>query len=330
MTIVLFFWGLFILLALRDITVGRDLIEYKRIFERCIYTSFEDLLDFRWELGYTIYNKVVSFISKEFRFFLIVTAIIVLVPIYKLYSKETKYSFLLIVLFINMPCFLMMFSGLRQALATSIGVLAFMAIENKKYILSLLLILVATCFHVSAFVLILLYPAFFLKIKAKHLLLIVPAMIAIFVFRVPILETFISLAPSHYIEYYGELNQTGAIGMLILFLIFLVFSFVILDETVMSKKDSFLRNILLIATIFQFFVPIHPLVQRISYYFLIFVPLSILSIVQAPKKRMKSISIISVVIMGSFFFVYFFYNGLFSTDNLLDVFPYKFFWSEQL
>lgn len=330
MTIVMFFLGLFILLALRDITVGRDLIEYKKIFERCFYTSFAELPDFRWELGYTIYNKVVSIISDNFRLLLILSAIIVLLPIYKLYSQETKYSFLLIMLFINMPCFLMMFSGLRQAIATSIGILVFMAIEDKKYILSALLILLAISFHVSAFVLILLYPAFFVKIKAKHLLFIAPAMVAILIFRVPILETFISWAPSHYIEYYGQLSQTGAIGTLLLFLIFSVFSFVIWDETVMTKKDFFLRNILLISTIFQFFVPIHGLAQRMSYYFLIFVPVAMIRTVQAPKKSLKSISNVAVVVMSCFFLVYFFYNGLFSTANLLDVFPYKFLWSEQI
>lgn len=327
MTILLFLGGLFVLLALRDITVGIDLYQYKIIFERCANSSFANLSDFSWELGYSIYNKLVSVISQEYRFFLIVTAIIILIPIYKLYSKETRYSFLLIVLFINMPCFLMMFSGLRQAIATSIGILVFIAIENKKYVWSVLLIILAACFHVSALILFLLYPAFFLKIKTRHLFFIVPVMFAVYVFKVSIIRTIISFAPSRYIEFYGEVKSTGAVGMMILFLIFLVFSFVVLDETSMSKKDFVLRNILLIATIFQLFVPIHGLVQRVSYYFLIFVPVAILSVVQAPKKWLKNISDIAVVVMSCFFFLYFFYNGLFSTDNLLDVFPYKFFWS---
>ena len=115
--------------------------------------------------------------------------------------------------------------------------------------------------------------------------------------------------------------------MMILFLIFLVFSFVVLDEASMSKRDYFMRNVLLIATTFQFFVPIHGLVQRASYYFMIFVPLSIISVVQAPKKYLKNISDLATVVIGVFFAVYFFCNATFSTDNLLDVFPYKFFWS---
>lgn len=315
------------MLALRDITVGKDLREYKSIFELCILSPFENLADMQWELGYTVYNKIISMISTSYRFFLIVTSVIILVPIYKLYSKEKKFSFLAIVIFINMPCFLMIFSGLRQAIAVSIGIFVYMAIENKKYILSVLLILIAISFHVSAVVLVLIYPALFLRIKAKHLLYIVPVMVGVYIFRIPLLQGIIGLLPNHYIKFYGEVEQTGAVGMMMLFLIFFVFSFVILDENSMSKRDYLMRNMLLISTIFQFFVPIHGLVQRASYYFLIFVPVAIIRIVQAPKKRLKNISDVAVVVMSVFFLSYFFFRAAFSTDNLLDVFPYKFFWS---
>lgn len=326
-TIVMFFMGLFILLALRDISVGMDLTEYKSIFERSGHTSFSKLRDLKWEIGYTIYNKFVYLISKEYRLFLILTALITLIPICILYSKEKRYSVLLIALFINMPCFLIIFSGLRQAIAISIGVVAYMAIENNKIVLSALLIMLAVCFHISAFILVLLYPMRFLKIKTKHLLYIAPAMAIIYIFKIQIFNVILNFVPKSYIRFYGDVQQTGAFGMLMLFLLFLVFSFIILDENLMSKRDYFMRNILLATTIFQFFVPIHGLIQRGSYYFLIFVPISILSVVQAPKRRLKNISDIAVIVMGCFFLLYFFYNASFSTDNLLNVFPYKFFWS---
>ncbi|MBR6559015.1 MAG: EpsG family protein [Clostridia bacterium] len=330
MTFVLFFLGLFVLLALRDITVGTDLRTYKVIFETCFDSAFESLSDLQWELGYTVYNKIVAMVSTNYRFFLILTAVFVLIPVYKLYSKETKFSFLAIVLFINMPCFLMIFSGLRQAMAISIGVLAYMAVENRRYILSILLVILAIAFHVSAFVLFLIYPAFLFRIKTKHLLYIVPVLIAIYLFRVPMLNFLIGFLPTHYVTFYGEVRQTGALGMMLLFLVFFVFSFTILDENAMSKRDYFMRNVLLISTVFQFFVPIHGLIQRASYYFLIFVPISIISVVQAPKKWLKNVSDAAIIVMGCFFALYFFYNGLFSTDNLLDVFPYKFFWSGEV
>ena len=327
LTVKLFFLGFFILLALRDVSVGNDLIEYRRIFENCIQLPFDKLSNMRWEVGYTFYNKLIGFVSKDFRFLLIVTALITLVPIYKLYAKENRYQVLLILLFINMPCFPIVFSGLRQSIAMSIGILAYMAIENKKYISSVLMIVLACCFHISAFVLVLLYPMIFFKIKTKHLLYIVPIMVVVYVCRIPLLLLTFRFLPEQYLSAYGTIEETGAFGMLILFLLFSIFSFVVLDETVMAKKDYFMRNILLVATMFQFFVPIHGLVQRASYYFLLFVPVSIISVVQAPKKMWKSISDFAAVVIGCFFSLYFFYNASFSTDNLLNVFPYKFFWS---
>ena len=329
MTIFLFFFCFFVLLALRDITVGKDLYTYKSIFESCFVTSFENLSNMQWELGYAVYNKIISMLSADYRLFLIVTSVITLVPIYKLYSQEKRYGFLSIVLFINMPCFLLIFSGLRQAIAVSIGILVYMAVANKKYVFSVLLILFGVCFHMSAFVLILIYPAFFLKVKTKHLLYIIPIMLGVYLLRVPIFLFLLNFMPSRYIEFYGEVQHTGAFGMMVLCLIFFVFSFVISDEASMSERDYFMRNVLLIATVFQFFVPIHGLIQRMSYYFLIFVPISILSVIQVPKRYLKNVSNFAIVVMGCFFTLYFFYNAAFSTDNLLDVFPYKFYWSGQ-
>lgn len=327
MTLILFFLIFFVLLALRDISVGKDLRTYEIIFERCRVTSFDNLSQFEWEFGYIVYTKIVSILLSSYRLYLILSALIMLIPIYKLYSVEKKYSYLAILLFVNMPCFLMIFSGLRQAIAISVGIVAYIVLEKRRYILSGILILLAVSFHMSAFVLVLIYPAFFLKIKTKDLIFIVPVIFVIYICRVPIIQFMIRLMPSHYMEFYGDIEKTGAVGMMILFVIFSVFSFVILDENSMSNRDYFMRNVLLIATVFQFFVPIHGLVQRASYYFLIFSPVSILRVVQAPKKYLKNISNLAVLIMGCFFALYFFYTANFSTDNLLDVFPYKFYWS---
>ena len=325
----LFFLIFFLLLALRDITVGKDLINYQEIFRVCASSSFGELGELPWEIGYTVYNKLVSLISKDFRFFLIVTAFITLKPIYDLYSKEEKNGYLLMVLFLNMPCFLMIFSGLRQAISISIGVLACLAIQKRKYILCGLFIVLAMLFHSSAIVLFALYPAFFLKIKTNHLLYIVPALVVLYVLRVPIFAFILSLVPSKYLEFYGEMQQTGAVGMMLLFLVFLIFAFVVMDEEKMTTDDYFMRNVLLIAATIQFFVPIHAMVQRVSYYFLIFVPVALLQVVKKPRSNMTGVSTAALIVMSVFFTLYFFYTALFSGDNLLDVFPYTFLWSDQ-
>ena len=326
-TFILFFAGLFLLLSLRHISVGTDLREYERMFTLCQSTSFRHLSELDWEVGYSIYSKLVSLISGNYRFFLIVTAAVTLLPIYVVYAREKRFSLLTVLLFINMPCFLMIFSGLRQAMAVSIGVLVYMALEKKRYVRGALLILLAASFHTSAVVLVLLYPAFIWKVKSRHLLGIIPAMVLIYLCREPILSFLIRHLPDRYEKFYGELEQTGAIGMLLLFMLFSLFSFLISDESVMTPKDHVLRNVLLLSTIFQLFVPIHGMVQRASYYFLIFAPLSLTAVVQIPRARWKQISSVAVMVMVCFFTVYFFYHGSFSSDNLLDVFPYRFLWS---
>ena len=100
-TVILFFIGLFALLSLRDLSVGSDLGEYEKIFERCYGTPFEFLSEMRWELGYTVYNKLISVIARDYRLLLVITALISLLPLCILYSKENKYGLLMIILFIH-------------------------------------------------------------------------------------------------------------------------------------------------------------------------------------------------------------------------------------
>lgn len=154
---------MFLILALRDITVGVDYGVYLDGFEYIRELSLKELLSsirliktaklvwpFSFESGYVILNWIVGKFGLNFYGLRVVCATINLVSfgcfIYK-YSKKPMLSFtMLIALGMYRNCF----GILRQSLAVSIVLWAVPAMLERKKIKAVLIILVGFLFHRTA------------------------------------------------------------------------------------------------------------------------------------------------------------------------------------
>ena len=76
-----FFVIFFLLLSLRHISVGVDLVQYKRHFDSITYLEFEQVLVRRGDLLYNLLNWLVSRVTTDYRIFITVAAAITLIPI---------------------------------------------------------------------------------------------------------------------------------------------------------------------------------------------------------------------------------------------------------
>ena len=146
------------LLFLRDVSCGADLKNYQTMFTNVSRMSFPEVYrNYPEESGYYLLNKAISILG-DYRLFLIVCAIISLVPIAIFYKRESTNSYLTIILFVTVAPFPMFFSGLRQTLAMAFAVPVWYCAKNKKLILNFILVFLATLFHSSALALLLIYP----------------------------------------------------------------------------------------------------------------------------------------------------------------------------
>lgn len=317
-----FFIILFLLLSLRSNEVGRDLPVYRDFFFKIAKTAWDrNLLTVVQEPAYYLLNKAVSLFTDNFQWLLVVCALITIIPIAIVYKSEVEDSVWTISLFVFMSTFIMLFSGLRQSIAMALGMLAFQCAKKHRPFRFLLIVTLATLFHRSAFILLVLYPLYHVKITKKWLFVVIPSFVAIFVFN----RSIFSFLTSFLADYYeGQIKETGAYGMLILLLLLSFYSFVIADEAQIDDSTRGMRNILLLATALQMFAPLHMLAMRMNYYFLLFVPLAIPKIAHRSPSRYYRLVIISKYVMVVFFFAYFFINA--PRANSLDTFPYKFFW----
>lgn len=320
--ITFFFVFLTVLVALRHITVGTDTQLYTYYFERFSITDWANVGEMSLELGYSYFNKIISVFTKESQVFLAVTAIVVSAMIYPTYRRLCVDPSLTIVLFCTMSTFVMMFSGIRQMIAISIGFIAYEFTRKNKLLFFILTVLLATLFHTSAFMLIFMYPLYHARITKKWLYVIVPLLVAMFVFNKQVFAVLGSVLEL-YTRFSVEEGSTGAYTMILLFAAFTVFAFLIPDEERMDRETIGLRNMLLLSLFIQMFAPLHTLAMRMNYYYIIFIPLLLPKIIEYKSDRWHQVAIVARHVMVVFFLLYFLLSF---TQGALDVYPYHFFW----
>lgn len=318
-----FFCLLTVLVMFRHESVGNDTRNYIRFFESFSWVEWDRVAKSELELGFAYLNKVISFITKNPHAFLAITAIAVSAMIYPTYKRLCVDAALTIVLFCTMSTFVMMFSGIRQMLAIGIGFIAYEFVRRKKLILFLAMVLLAMAVHISAFMLIFMYPLYHAKITKKWLYVVVPVLLAVFVFNQSIFSILTAIIAT-FTKYEGSVASTGAYTMMILFAAFAAFAFLIPDESELDEEIVGLRNFLLLSLAIQMFAPLHTLAMRMNYYYIIFIPLLLPKIVQIRNRRWEQIAVLGRHVMVVFFFVYFFVSAY--RGGNLNVFPYRFFW----
>lgn len=321
MALMLFFFFLVTLLAFRDKTVGNDTMNYIRYFNKYLNLEWSELRRYDIEFGYAMFNKMISLFSREPQFFLCISSIVICTLIFPTYRRLCVDSSLTVTLFCILPTFVMMFSGIKQMIAIGIGFVAYEFTRNKRLIPFALAVIIASTFHASAIVLAIMYPIYNVRITKKWLYVVVPSILAIFIFNRPIFS-FLSSILEQYTEYDTTITETGAYTMLILFVLFAVFSFIVPNEEVMDDETIGLRNFLLLSVILQIFAPLHTLSMRINYYFIMFIPLLLPKIIAYSKVKWQQIAIVARYVMIVFFSIYFFIS--ITSDSNLSVYPYRF------
>ena len=322
-SIKLFFILLFILLALRGINVGKDSSNYFYLFNNYAHQNWSAVFSINTEPAFVVLNKLVAVFSNNFQWLLVVTAAITIIPICYQYAKNAEDPVLTIALFITMSTFVMLFSGIRQGIAIALGMIAFEFTQRKKLFGFILIVVLAMLFHASAFMLAFMYPLYHVRITKKWLLAVIPAMIIIFAFNRSIFGLLGQLLKG-FTRYEATISATGAYTMLILFALFSIYCFTIPNEVVLSADIIGMRNFLLFSTILQMFAPLNTLAMRMNYYYIIFIPLLIPKIISRSSERLKQVTVVSRYCMIIFFIIYFFINA--PKSNVLNTFPYHFFW----
>ena len=311
-----------LMLSLRGLQCGNDTIQYFRLFDEygviSIRTIFENQVN---EIGFKMLIRIVNVIAGNYQIFLAVTALLCVCPLWYFYRKESEIPLLTIALFLTVAPFTMYFSGIRQAISMAMGILAWYAVKKRRIVYFLAVVFLAIQFHTSALMLLLLYPMYYAKITKKWIWFVIPCIALVYVTRQVIFDALLMFLWKDY----EQTEETGAIMILLLLIIFSIYSYAVVDDEALDRDTMALRNILLLSVVLQIFAMLHPLSMRMNYYFLIFLPILIPKIAKRANTKYKSVTELSVVVMIIFFYGYFIRNMLIDNDGL-NIFPYIPFW----
>lgn len=319
---------LWLLLGLRNETMGRDLLlgsDYAG-YSGYLY-SYDHIGEMSWwevltidsylnyERGYILLNKLVHFLSFGSRqIFLAVCAAMSVFPMALVFRKKSVDPLFSFVIYLGLPVFELVFSGLRQAIALGICMIAFLMVEKRKPIPFVLLTLFATQFHYSAWLFLIAYPAYHLRMNFSLRIATAFLIPVVFVLRRPL---FLVLSPLLKSEAAMESNHSYTLLLVFFAIYFLCIIF--MDD---SKERSGLMNLFFLACVCQAFSDVYSTAMRVGYYFMLALPLLLPATVRGMK--LKNDQKLVTILISACFIVYSLYT--LSVSSLAEANPYQFFW----
>lgn len=322
------FFLIFLLCALRDYSVGRDIMGYIEVYKE---SSLFDLGDFSWiymESGYILLMQICSLIGFSSRFFLILIYGLMLYPIYYIIKKYSEDKLLSVIIFICYQFLVFDLSGIRQGLATSICLMSLsyaMTIKKVDWIKFLLIVLLASTIHRSS--LIFLFLPFLLKMRynIKSCAILIGSMVVAPSLSQLILEILNEKDLSR-MTYDASVSLGGTLIFLFVIVLFMMYAYKI-RPNVFYRGKSYIENRLqlfqyILITMFSITISLlfsGSTLLRSTMFYTIFLVLSIpCTISMFAKSSQLYLKIIFHIVMIIFFYIFCL------ASNSLDIVPYKF------
>ncbi len=324
---IIVFIMLTLIAGLRKYTIGNDTGNYVSFFNKVILYGSNIFKTSRFEVAYVLFNFIISKISSNYTVLLFFAASItnacICQFVYK-YSKNMTFSFLL---FIVCRFFFSEMNIIREFLAIAIVLYSIKYIENRKIVKYILMIIIASMFHVSALVAVVLYFLYGLDLSKKNRFYLILATGLCYVFLYDIL-TYVTSSLGTYTLYVQEYYNSNELANILLFLIsVLVFVFVSFiknkKEVETDKNDILLYNISFVNVLLNFLAIRISILSRVSTYFDVFSIVLIANyIAKLENKRTRALCYI-LVFVG---FLCYCLTITYLRPNWNHINPYMFYW----
>ena len=302
--------ALWILIGMRDILYGRDTLGYVMDFKGANGFDFAGST----EPGYMLFIYIFHAITDNYHIFLMAASLSTIVAMYKIMKQYFSDSYEIIAaicIYTLLGILAFNMAALRQTIAVSCGIIAFMYATKGKLKHFLLCVAIAYTFHNSAFILLLLYPLQYINTK-RFGLIGVAVLFTIGVVApgtvVPFLQTYLPMEDrfSQYgTSYESSQNYTGFLLQLILVLVaYFRRDYIQLD----SKTKNLFFNCAYIGLGVQSLTGSLAELYRVSFYFCIFdiilIPLALMTFKGANAKYIRL-----CFILGALFYIFILSGG---------------------
>ncbi len=327
---------LFLFSALRADCVGGDLSNYIPVFQDVKMMNGVDVFH-RWEPGFMLFLKIISYVSIDTRWFLFATSVLIMTLMSFYIYKNSPMLWMSVLLFIVLGYYSNTMNIIRHSIALAITLNSINDIVYRNFKGFVLKILLASLFQITSFVFILAYACSYFKFSYfKYILAIIVSVIVVSMGKaMSLMLVLISIFMSKYDGFTAMDSEIGSGYALACFMAFFVWFLrciylYLCDcvDVVVIRKVNVYFNLQLFGIVFQcFFAPVFGAASRIAIFY--FCPLIILApyiISMIRDARFKFLSIVGVIAMV---FVFYMYTGGVNPETLTNsdmTLPYYFFW----
>lgn len=225
--VILVFVVMCLIMAFRSVDVGVDTGNYKIIFDLMKNTSFIEITDNFYtdsmEIGYALLMKVCSLICEDYYFFQVVISVLFSILAAKFILEESDNIFIGVVVFLGIGIYIIAFNVARQMLAAMIVANSWILLKKGKRNRSIVCVLVASTFHITALVFMAVYIIYFFR-HNKYIIRLIPFFAVIGAINFDRILSFVAKYFTYYHNYYAneKVIQTAGFVWIIWSIVLLV------------------------------------------------------------------------------------------------------------
>lgn len=310
-----------LLCGLRNFKIGADTIQYVAYYEQVAVTPWrmlEHIMNYGgFERGFQIYTKLLTYISKEPTFYLLISAFLINILVAIVIYRNSRDVFLSLFLYFTIGNFIFQLSGMRQGIAMAITFLSIETIKKRKGFLFLLLIFIASCFHQTALAFLPIYFIAYRKIDWKNFLTMIIGCIVIFIGN----EFLARMGNNIFGTDYDRGSPEGGVIVIFILVATITGSYIFRKKLLTNDSDNLIyfnaTVIALLTYILRYWVQI---AERVSMYFQFTLILIIPNIIQAiDSEELRKLVYAMTVLFSALLFLY-------RLGYSVTISPYSFFW----
>ncbi|MGL5575948.1 MAG: EpsG family protein [Sarcina sp.] len=320
----IFFWGSFI--ALTCISgfrnkVGTDFWTYKDIY---VVFGADKAVVTEPEFGFQILMNLIHLITDNPQMFFFITSLIINFSICLFIKKYSVSPMMSIYFYITTFVFYGTMNGIRQYIASCIMLLGFKYIEERKILKYILVVLLASTFHISAFIFIPIYFIANQEINSKLNKIFIAIIGLGMIFYQQFLNGLFSIIGDSHYGHYKETFFTGTNGANVLRIIVWWIPLIILIlkrekvKEVFGDKSKILINMCFYGACFMLLAYRHVYFARFCMYFDFYYLLALPFVYKIFEKKTSRFLCYSMIIG------YFAYSFLLLLRGESNIYPYNF------
>src|SRR5690625_4593512 len=250
--------------AFRGSEVGTDTENYIGIFRLYVLGA----LDPHSETGFALLNQIISYISTHPQSIIIVSSILINLGIMHFIYHNSKNAWLSVYLYITLFYYFFSFNLVRQFIAMSIVLFAWNFLKQGKVIRFILIVLLASTFHTTALIgLILIFVYLGRRSLVLVPLIMLSAIVAVFGTNF-IMGLVIDLFPRYATYYQNAEQSTGGIMPVVLYFMIFIALYLLRDKG--DQHYNIMLSIAAICAALSILNYFHFLFYRPAFYFNIF------------------------------------------------------------